>query len=192
MEKHKMNTHEALLIALMESYAVPGYRLSHLEVQKLAYILQETGEQMKLDFKKYKYGPYAENLNHVLQRMEGHYIRGYGDRTREAEIYLVDDAAEKAKDFLQNDKIVTERLKEVKSLIKGFENPYGMELLSTVYWIMQENLVKSTDSNYVIKEVKNWNPRKKEIFSDHHILKVWSYLNDQINSHENTPDEPIL
>ncbi|WP_404406872.1 hypothetical protein [Jeotgalibacillus malaysiensis] len=79
----------------MDSYSAIGYRLSNLEVQNLAYFFQETGEQMKLDFKKYKYRPYAENLNHVLQRIEGHYIRGYGDGTREAEIYHIDDAAEK-------------------------------------------------------------------------------------------------
>ncbi|MBM7578532.1 type II toxin-antitoxin system antitoxin DNA ADP-ribosyl glycohydrolase DarG [Jeotgalibacillus terrae] len=191
-KKPKMTKGRALLISLMDSYAAPGYRLSNLEVQKLAYFLQEAGEQMKLDFKKYKYGPYAENLNHVLQRIEGHYIRGYGDRTREAEIYLIDDATEKAKEFLQSDNVATERLKEVKSLIKGFENPYGMELLSTVYWIMKENPMKSKDYIYVAEEVKNWNPRKREIFSDNHILKVWTYLDNQIDLKEKNPDEHIL
>ncbi len=180
MSKLKMTTSDALLIALMDSYSAIGYRLSNMEVQKLAYFLQEAGEQMKLEFKKYKFGPYAENLNHVLQRIEGHYIRGYGDRTREAEIYFIDDATEKAKEFLQSDNVATERLREVKSLIKGFENPYGMELLSTVYWIMKENPMKSKDYSYVAEAVKNWNPRKREIFSDSHILKVWTYLNEQV------------
>lgn len=51
-----------------------------LEIQKLAYFLQSAGERLRLDFVPQKYGPYAECLHHVLQRMEGHFIIGCGDR----------------------------------------------------------------------------------------------------------------
>jgi len=36
---------------------------------------------ISLDQVKARYGPYADNLNHVLQALESHYLRGYGDRT---------------------------------------------------------------------------------------------------------------
>ena len=50
-----------------------------LEIQKLAYFLQEAGEQLRLRYNAAHYGPYAPNLNKVLERIEGHFTRGYGD-----------------------------------------------------------------------------------------------------------------
>jgi len=79
--KPSLTRARALLIKLLEQYAIPGYRLSLLEIQKLAYFLQVAGEPLRLEYVKQKYGPYAENLNFVLQLLEGHYIRGYGDRS---------------------------------------------------------------------------------------------------------------
>ena len=38
------------------------------------------------EYVKHVYGPYAANLNHLLQRLEGHYVRGHGDRSRQAEL----------------------------------------------------------------------------------------------------------
>jgi len=49
---------------------------SLLEIQKLMYFLQEAGQPLHLNYAKARYGPYAENLNHVLQALEGHYLRG--------------------------------------------------------------------------------------------------------------------
>lgn len=182
-EKMKIGTTEprmtkgrALLLSLMDSYSGPGYRLSHLEIQKLAYFLQEVGEPMKLRFQKNKYGPYADNLNHVLQRIEGHFIRGYGDRSREVEIYLLEDAAERAIAYLQKDGESLSRLKKVNEIIQGFETPYGMELLATVHWVMKQYPEQSLDLSFVTEQVQNWNDRKKELFSAKHIEKVWHYL----------------
>ena len=74
-----MTLARALFIKLMEQYAGLAYRLTLLEVQKLAYFLQEAGEPLKLKYEAGPYGPYAENLNKVLQAIEGHFTRGYGD-----------------------------------------------------------------------------------------------------------------
>ena len=171
-----MTKGRALLLSLMDSYSGPGYRLSHLEIQKLAYLLQEVGEPMKLRFEKNKYGSYADNLNHVLQRIEGHFIRGYGDCSREAEIYLLEGAADRAIASLQKDSDSLERLKRVKELIQGFETPYGMELLATVYWVITQHPEQSMDLSFVTEQVQNWSDRKKELFSAKHIEKVWQYL----------------
>jgi hypothetical protein len=35
---------------------------------------------MQLNYVMHQYGPYADNLNHLLQRLDGHFIRGFGDR----------------------------------------------------------------------------------------------------------------
>ncbi|MEQ6391013.1 macro domain-containing protein [Bacillaceae bacterium S4-13-58] len=175
-KKPNMTKSRALLLASMNDYSVPGYRLSLLEIQKIAYFLQEVGEPLKLRFEKNKYGPYAENLNHVLLRMDGHFIRGFGDRNREAEIYLLADAAEKAKNYLRNDEESEERLSKVQQIIRGFETPYGMELLATVHWIIRENHGSVLTLDFIINEVHNWNERKRKVFNSKHIEKAWKHF----------------
>lgn len=160
----------AIFILLMESYVIPGYKLSLLEIQKLAYFLQIIGEPLKLDFKAGKYGPYAENLNHVLQRLEGHYIRGYGDRSRDAELYLLPGASERARDVLSEDQHALRRLEDLKTIIEGFETPYGMELLATVHWVCDHHPGVVNRPHEVIRLVHEWNERKRKIFKPGHIV----------------------
>ncbi|MFN8587278.1 MAG: hypothetical protein U0704_05705 [Candidatus Eisenbacteria bacterium] len=51
-----------------------------LEVHKLMYFLQEAGEPLRpCVTRRRSYGPYAENLRHVLHAIEGHLIAGYDD-----------------------------------------------------------------------------------------------------------------
>jgi uncharacterized protein YwgA len=86
-----MTVGRAALLTLLSGYAelswlegstVTRGEASLLEIQKLMYFLQEGGQPLRLNYVKGIYGPYAENLNHVLQALEGHYLRGYGDRTQ--------------------------------------------------------------------------------------------------------------
>jgi len=104
-----MTPGRAVILALLSRYALPGYRLTLLEIQKLAYFLQEAGQPLSLDFQKQKYGPYAETMHHVLQRMEGHFVRGYGDRSRDVSLHLFPDAVREAEQFLTADCETLER-----------------------------------------------------------------------------------
>jgi len=138
-KKPAMTPGRAALFGLLERYAMPGYRLTLLEIQKLAYFLQAAGEPLRLNFVRGKYGPYAETLHHVLQRVEGHFIRGYGDRSRNASIRLLPGATDEANAFLEDHNDTLQRLDRVGRLIEGFESPYGMELLATVHWLAHED-----------------------------------------------------
>ena len=178
-EKPRMTRARALFVRLLELYGIPGYRLTMLEIQKLAYFLQIAGEPLRLQYIKEKYGPYANNLNHVLQKLEGHYIRGYGDRSREAQIYVLPDGEIAARRFLENSDDAIERLESVSNLINGFETPYGMELLATVHWVVRENWEAGEDSERAIELVREWNIRKSELFKPQHIRKAWQRLREQ-------------
>jgi len=70
-----MTPARALFIKLMDAYRALEYSRTLLEVQKLAYFLQEAGEPLRLKYEAGHYGPYATNLNKVLEMMEGHFIR---------------------------------------------------------------------------------------------------------------------
>lgn len=178
-DQANMTRARALFIKLIEKYCVPGYRLSLLEIQKLAYFLQEAGEPLRLKFLKHSYGPYADNLNHVLQRIEGHFIRGYGDRTKGAKIHLLPEAARRAQDFLASDADAETRLERVGRLIDGFETPYGMELLATVHWLAKDKAEIAQDDDAITAGVQDWSPRKRARFKPEHIRKTTKRLRDE-------------
>ena len=168
-ERPNMSRGRALVLRLLGLYGAAGYRHSLLEVQKLTYFLQEAGEDLKLGFQKYHYGPYAENLNHVLQRIEGHFIRGYGDRSQAAEIYVLDEGRKEAEALLSGDEAAHERLNRVAELIEGFETPYGLELLSTVHWIVTQDRQAADQPERLIEAVRSWNTRKAAVMREPHV-----------------------
>ncbi|QIR41828.1 macro domain-containing protein (plasmid) [Tolypothrix sp. PCC 7910] len=188
-KKPNMTRARALFIRLLELYGIPGYELTKLEIQKLAYFLQEAGEPLKLPYVKHQYGPYAHNLNHVLKHIEGHYIRGYGDGTAKAEsaeIYVLPEARVAAQTFLTTEPEAQERLERVSNLITGFETPYGMELLATVHWVATKETTPAQDSEQAISLVHSWSDacgnlteRKRKIFKPEHIRKAWQRLYQQ-------------
>jgi O-acetyl-ADP-ribose deacetylase (regulator of RNase III) len=178
-KKPRMTRSRALLVLLVDRYQGLGYRLSKLELQKLAYFLQETGEDLRLDFVKHKYGPYAEKLNHAIRNMEGHLLRGFGDRTVESSIHPTPGAVEAAKEFLQDDEKARQRLDRVARLITGFENPYGMELLASIHWVAKEDPHAATEISAAAASVQNWSERKRSRFRSEHIAKAWTRLEEE-------------
>lgn len=183
-QRPKITTARALLIRLMSAYSTLDYSQSLLEVQKLAYFLQESGEQLRLKYEAGKYGPFAANLYKVLEVMEGHFIRGYGANQQPGtEIELLPGAVDEAASFLRDKHESRARLERVASLIEGFETPYGMELLASVHWVTKHGgprqKTRAQDSSAAIKQVHAWNPRKKQVFRPSHIRTAWSRLNDE-------------
>jgi O-acetyl-ADP-ribose deacetylase (regulator of RNase III) len=170
----------ALLIKLIEQYNQLAYRLSLLEIQKLAYFLQEAGEPLRLNFTKGLYGPYAHNLNKVLERLEGHFIRGYGDSQKpDAELRLLPDAITEANASLQGAAASQQRLQQVSALIEGFETPYGMELLASVHWLTIHEEPIAVTAEQAIIGIQQWNRRKHKPFQPAHIEIAWQRLNSK-------------
>ena len=136
-----------------------------LEVHKLMYFLQTAGEPLKLKFQKGTYGPYAENMRHVLKAVEGHLISGYKDTgdSPGQELELVPGAVEDASAFLQGCPETLQRLERISELVTGFESSFGLELLSTVHWVAKER--SSTTESQVIADTYAWGTRKKQFSS---------------------------
>lgn len=110
---------QAILIELMARYAELGYSRTLLEVQKLAYFLQESGQALRLQYVRGKYGPYAHNLDKALQQLEGHYIVGLGDAAHPpAEIDLLPGAVEEAQKVLSSQPESRERFDRSRHLSK--------------------------------------------------------------------------
>jgi len=166
----RMTKGRALLIGLMRRYlaAVMDPDVSLLEIHKLMYFMQESGEDLRLQFSKGLYGPYAENLRHVLTRIEGHFILGYGDAADEPHkpIQLLPEAVEQAESFLADHAPIHQRYDRVARLIAGFESSFGMELLATVHWVAVREGAK--EFGEALAKTHAWNTRKR-MFSDEHV-----------------------
>jgi O-acetyl-ADP-ribose deacetylase (regulator of RNase III) len=170
-----LTTARALFISSIERYSVLAYTITLLEIQKLAYFLQEAGEQLRLKFVKGIYGPYADNLNKVLELLEGHFIHGYdGERSPDKEIQLANGAPAEARTFLAAQAEALGRLERVGALIEGFETPYGMELLSSVHFLGRYDGAASDDD--AVRLIGAWNDRKRSLFEPTHVRLAWDHL----------------
>jgi len=173
----RMTAGRAALLGLMRRYLVAAMDpfVSLLEVHKLMYFMQESGEPLKLRYQKAPYGPYAENLRHVLSHIEGYFIRGYGDAEDrpDKQLELDREASEQAELFLRNQSGSFDRFDRVVDLIQGFETPYGMELLATVHWVVMREGAASADE--AVRAVYDWSDRKR-MFTPHHIRLAWEVL----------------
>lgn len=177
----RMTAATAATLGICGRYAQFDYRLTLLEVHKLVYFLKEAGESLpRTHFEKGPYGPYADSLRHVLNRLEGHYLSGFGDASRnqpDTPISLLPGTLEEAEEFLRTQPETLSRFERVTTLIEGFETPYGLELLATVHWIAtREDPAARSAMTAVIAGIHNWNPRKRQFFKEPHIQAAWQQL----------------
>lgn len=177
-KKPNMTEGRALLLGLMRRYlaAVMDPSVTLLEIHKLMYFMQESGQNLRLKYSKGPYGPYAENLRHVLTHIEGHFIIGYGDAADKPDkpIEPKAEAVAAAEEFLKDHPRIHKRFDHVAELIGGFETPYGMELLSTVHWVARHEGARELDD--AIERIYSWNDRKM-MFKREHIRIAWDALN---------------
>ena len=82
------------------------------------YFLQEYGQRLRLQYAKAPYGPYAENLRHVLHAVECHLVSGYADGgdSPNKQLSLVPGAIGEAETFLNGDQETKSRLDRVATL----------------------------------------------------------------------------
>ena len=167
----------AILIELLARYGELGYSRTLLEVQKLAYFLQESGQALRLQYVRGKYGPYAHNLDKALQQLEGHFIVGLGDAAQpRAEIDLLPGAEEEAQKILSAQPESRERFDRVAALIEGFETPYGLELLASVHWVTRKEEPSAEDPEQATTAIRAWTPRKAHLFQSDHVRTAWDWL----------------
>lgn len=171
-ERPAMTSGRAALVELVHRYTLQSFMAPGLvESQKLMYFLQVAGEPLRLNFAANRYGPYADNLRHVLNVVEGHFLSGYGDGSAtvaEAEpLKVLPGAADEAELTLKNAEATRERIEDVLDLAAGFESAYGLELLATVHWLATRSSV--VDDEALARQVWEWSPRKARMFTAEHV-----------------------
>jgi len=169
-EAVKLTPARAMLIYLLKQYQVLGYSVNLLVAQKLAYLLQRFGEPLNLEFEKGIYGPYAHRLFHLLKYLNGYFIHFREQENTPGTAITIENSRYPLVGKYIDEELSKEkkdRLQKVLKAIEGFESPFGLELLATVDFIIQQT--RSSDYETILKDISNWTSRKKEIMKPYHI-----------------------
>jgi hypothetical protein len=75
-----------------------------------------------------------------------------------------------------------DRLEKVSNFIEGFQSPYGLELLATVDYLIQET--ESFDLNLIKKGLNKWSERKHIMFTDPHLQLAVNHLRKYTALHQ--------
>jgi O-acetyl-ADP-ribose deacetylase (regulator of RNase III) len=172
---------KAALVGMVGRYALVGLGASLIEIQKLMYFLQEAGEVLSLPYEPARYGPYADNLRHVLKAVEGHHLRGFGDGSKKVQVAEIIEtlpgAMAEADAALSLNPAVVERMDRVLRLVDGFESAYGLELLASVHWVSTHDDRGPTDElDVAVQRVQEWSGRKQRMFTEDHIAIAFERL----------------
>jgi len=144
----------ALIAEMVRRYSILGIECSLLEVQKLGYFLERIVNALHLDnkfkfeFGANKFGPYSTKLNHLLNGLDGSYLhcdKRIADAGPFEPIRFDDAKKDKVAAFLTTPeaKVYRPALEATTTLIDGLESPFGLELLSTVDWLIDHEGIQS-------------------------------------------------
>ncbi|ARU58610.1 macro domain protein [Oleiphilus messinensis] len=189
----KLTAERAMISELIRRYWVLGIECSLLEIQKFAWFLQRVIDaeglknNLKLNFEAKNYGPFASNLSHLLNALDGSYLiadKRIPDSSPEDVIWFNDDKKDYVQTYLKSEASqYVDALEKTCTLIDGFESPYGMELLSTVDWLLKEGNYEPTLESIQrgLKEWpagKPWSDRKVRLFEPKHIAFALNRLKE--------------
>jgi O-acetyl-ADP-ribose deacetylase (regulator of RNase III) len=168
-----------LLIALFE-YEKLGEISSVFVANKLAYFLQKSGEQLKLKFVPFTYGPYAQAIDKVLYKLNGKYLTGIEQMQAKAfePLYLNYKRYPEVQDYIRKNLTPEQhtRLKNLFMLINGFESPLSLEILASVDYLLSED--PKLTSNELMKKIQSWSERKKKLIDKEQIEIALERLNE--------------
>lgn len=175
-ERVKLTPARAMLLSVLFELIRNGEFVSEFAAEKIAYFLQRFGakESFRLEFHPNFYGPYSGKVKHVLYYLNGSYIMGYSSKDRKPfeELGLISDAEKDVNDFLNQpeNKVHREVVEKTKDFLMGFYSPFGLELLSTIDFIMQEKNVSKAED--ITKELESWSNRKKTLFTNPSFIQI--------------------
>lgn len=170
----------ALVLALVRHYWQLGMECSFLELQKLVWFLQrnliKAGLKNEINghFSAHYYGPYANNINYLLNSLDGSYLisnKRISDSKPTDIVWFNSEKEDTLNDYLKScDKQYKDVLEKTLLQISGFETPFGLELLSTVDWLVYEEGYNPTVLSIQKglsqwKAGDKWAKRKTRLFS---------------------------
>lgn len=175
-ERAKLTPARAMLLDVLYDLVRNGEFVSEFTAEKIAYFLQRFGGKnvFKLDYKPNFYGPYSGKVKHVLYYLNGSYITGYNSKDKKPfeELQIVPDGEADIQTFLSlpENKEYQTITNNTKIFLTGFYSTFGLELLSTIDFIITENKVQTLEE--ITSYLTNWSNREKTLFTNPKFIKI--------------------
>ena len=146
------------------------------------YFLRLEGQPLKLNYVKNLYGPYADNLRHVLSHIGGHFISGLRRRQHSGEeaepIHVLPGAVQQAQAVLAEHADTSRIDRGLRHHRRFRVDACSLELLATVHWVMTHDDA-AAGSCRGVRPVRTWNNRKARMFTSDHVTTAWTALRDR-------------
>lgn len=178
----KLTPARALIAEMIRRYGVLGLDCTILEVQKLAWMVGRViarcglADPLKLKFVADRYGPYTNQLTHLLNALDGSYLhcdKRLADASPLDTIYFDNERLPQLQAYLATAEgaAYVEAINKTDDLIDGFQSPLGMEALATVDWLIVRENAEPTLTG-IRQGLSRWPAgkdaaeRKQRVFSD--------------------------
>jgi O-acetyl-ADP-ribose deacetylase (regulator of RNase III) len=171
----------AMLLYALFYYETLGEDASLFVANKLSYLLQRLGEkQMRLKFMAHHYGPYSNQVDHLMYALNGKYLKGLEQRSAKAfdSLDLNYDSFEEIDKYIKTELTDEQRnrLNSLISLIEGFQSSLALEVLASVDYILKNN--PALQEQEVLNKIHEWSTRKKELVTEKHVSVAFKRLRD--------------
>lgn len=161
----------AMLLYALFQYEKLGEAATVFVANKLAYFLQKSGENLKLQFVPFTYGPYAQAVDKVLYSLNGKYLKGIEQMKIKAfePLQLNYERYNEVQEYIRKNLTPEQhtRLKNLFQFIDGFESALSLEILSSIHYLLHENPKLNADE--LLIKIQEWNNRKKQLIDKDHI-----------------------
>lgn len=175
-ERVKLTPARAMLLAVLYDLVRNGEFVSEFTAEKIAYFLQRFGAKdiFKLEYQPNFYGPYSGKVKHVLYYLNGSYIMGYSSKDKKPfeELGLVQNAEVDVNEFLNKPENIEYKsiVEKTKNFLTGFYSTFGLELLSTIDFIIADKKVNTVED--ITSQLQQWSNRKKTLFSNPRFIQI--------------------
>ncbi|MBL7733401.1 MAG: macro domain-containing protein [Chitinophagaceae bacterium] len=178
----ELTTAKAMVLYSLYYYESLGEESSLFVANKLAYFLKRLGEPSlkRLKFEASHYGPYSVQLGHMMHALTGRYLRGLEqmDAKPFEMLELNYDTFEEVRNYVH--KVLSaeerQRIKNLVTLIDGFQTSLSLETLATVDFVKHE--YKAKTQSEVIDKIHNWSDRKRKLMTDKYISIAYNQLDE--------------
>lgn len=170
----------AMLLYALFQYERLGEVATVFVANKLAYFLQKSGENLKLQFVPFTYGPYAQAVDKVLYSLNGKYLKGMEQMKAKAfePLELNYDRYEEVQDYIKKNLTPEQhiRLKNLFEFLYGFESALSLEILSSIHYLLMENSRLGPDD--LLVQIHAWNHRKKQLIDKEQIEIALNHIRE--------------
>ncbi|WKN46225.1 type II toxin-antitoxin system antitoxin DNA ADP-ribosyl glycohydrolase DarG [Tunicatimonas pelagia] len=174
----KLTPARAMLLYALFKYEKFGEYSTVFTANKIMYFLQQSGENLRLKFEPYTYGPYAQAVEKVLYALNGNYLTGLEQMQAGPfeQLKLNYSKLDEVKEYVNKNLEASQRqrLDDLFRVIDGFESTFSLEILSSVHYL-KKNTPKLTREE-VLNKIREWNDRKKALINEYHVDLAYEQL----------------